>query len=653
MPDSTRQMPFKVDIAGIIEIMGSSLYSRADTPIRELLQNAHDAIMRRRRKDLDYLGRIDIEQEADAGLLRFTDDGVGLSQHDAETYLSTLGIGVTGLIKRGHLPGRSSAVSAHADGEPGAGENSTENANDLPPATRSGAGSGDLIGQFGIGLFSAFLLAERLVVESRRTDLPEGVRWEASPGAAITISSCVREKPGTTVTLHLKPEHRLFAQQETVLEAAVKEYADFLPVPIYLNRRDQRTNVIHVSWFDPTPDPETIALDLEAYFQESPLDIIPVRLEQPVSLAGALYVTPQRTPGFSGDPVVTVTVRNMVISRHIQGLLPNWASFLRGVLELNDCAPTASREDLVRDQRFQHARNCLAEVLYEHFEEMLSREPKRFESVLTWHRYTLAGAALSDPRLRALLRSSYRLPTSRGLLSFEEIFEQSTADPLFENDADRVVWYNIDRRQERWVNDLFAPHEMPCVHTLRSFEESLLAAMVADDNAVGITTDLRIASPSAANFASSVLNIRDLEEAPPRWQQFLDVTEAKVLCGSFRAEQPIMAFLNERYELSRTFEDLKKDGNIPAGFQRLIDSHFAETPDQRNEVVLNRNHRLVARAMEQNTGSPLASVLRLLVLNALNSAGASTGRSAQQQQVEDLDWIADALWGRDPQPPNQ
>ena len=66
----SKRIPFKVDIAGVIEIMGSSLYSRPDTPIRELIQNAHDAIMRRRNRDLDYQGRIDIEQDAQRNTLR-------------------------------------------------------------------------------------------------------------------------------------------------------------------------------------------------------------------------------------------------------------------------------------------------------------------------------------------------------------------------------------------------------------------------------------------------------------------------------------------------------------------------------------------------------------------------------------------------------
>src|SRR5262249_55033497 len=144
----------------------------------------------------------------------------------------------------------------------------------------------DLIGQFGIGLFSSFLLADRLVVESRHLEHAEGVRWEAGAGTDIELSSCDRAEPGTTVTLYLKPEHARLAEATGPLEAAIKAYADFLPVPIFVNGEKARANVIQVAWFDPTPDREEVELALESYFNETPLEVIPLRLEKPVAIAG-------------------------------------------------------------------------------------------------------------------------------------------------------------------------------------------------------------------------------------------------------------------------------------------------------------------------------------------------------------------------------
>lgn len=619
MPSWSRRISFQVDVAGIIQIMGTSLYSRSDTPIRELLQNAHDAIQRRRLNDLSYKGRILIRTDPVLHTLEVSDDGIGLTADEAEKYLGTLGIGITGLLKGRH-----------------------------PSATETTASGGEmLIGQFGIGLFSAFLLADRIIVESRKVGGHEGIRWTAGEGTDIDLQSCDRTEPGTTIRLELKSDFHKLAETPAQIEAAIKEYADYLPIPIYLNGQPQRANLINAAWFDATPDPEAVELALEEKFNESPLDIIPIRVERPVSIAGALYVTPQRTPGFAGEPVVTTTIRRMVISRDTQGLLPHWASFLRGVLELNDCSPTASREDLVRDASFEAARSQLEKMLFEHFEGLVRKDPARLEAVLSWHRYSLAGAALSDRRLRDLLRHTYRFTTSAGPLTCDEILAASAADPLFETESDRVVWYNTDRRQERWVNSLFGQNDVPCVQTLRSFEESLLAAMTGDAAAAqGESIDLRIASPSANGFATQILGVQDMEDASAEWQGFLAATEARVMVATFRTAQPVMAFLNDRHELQKTYEELKQQGTVPAGFQRLIDSHFQGEQPARNEVLLNRNHRLVKRVLEQRPGTPLASVLRLLVVSALSSAGAAVPRQVQSQQSDDLDWIAEALWGK-------
>ncbi|WP_437192088.1 ATP-binding protein [Planctomicrobium sp. SH527] len=615
-----RQIPFKVDIAGVIDIMGASLYSRPDTPIREMLQNGHDAIMRRRRQDLDFRGRIDVEQDAERHTITFHDDGIGLTPEDAEDYLGTVGSGITGLIKR---------------------------SGDVPETSGGIGDRGDLIGQFGVGLFSAFMLADRLTVSSRHSSAESGVLWEAGAGTEISIAYIDRGMPGTSVTLHLKPEYYVLAEKPEAMEKAIREYADFLPIPIYLNGKSKRVNVIHAAWFEPSQDYEATELALQEYFDEAPIDVIPIRVEKPASIAGALYVTPQRVPGFTDKSTVMVTVRRMVISRKIQGLIPSWATFLRGCLELHDSSPTTSREDLVRDEHFLRIRSTLEDRIFQHFSELQETDPARLEAVVNWHRYTFAGAALENSRLRTLLRTCYRLPTSHGPLTIDQILDRSPADPLYEEEADRVVWYNTDRRQERWVNSLFSEHDVPCVHTFRSFEESLLAQCAHDDHALGLVSDLRVATPSAPGFASTILGVSDLEDADPQWREFLGSIQAKVMVGSFRSDQPVMAFLNERYELARSFDEMKQRGEIPKGFQRLIETHFKSEGPQENEVILNRNHALIRRALSQKPGTPLSSVMRLIVINALNSAGAATPDVARKQQTDDLDWIAECLWGKD------
>ena len=616
-PRKAKRIPFKVDIAGVIEIMGTSLYSHPNTPVRELLQNAHDAIMRRRARDLSYHGRIDVLQDAAARTLTFIDDGIGLSTNEAEDYLGTLGIGITGLIKKGATDAFD--ISMHSNKRDGS----------------------NLIGQFGIGLFSAFMLADKIVVESLRFEGEEAVRWEAGAGTDIELSTSDRTAVGTSVTLFLKPNYAVFADDAELLESGIKQYADFLPIPIHLNHASARSNLIQASWLEPTPDSDAVEEQIASYFGETPLDVILIAVEAPVAIKGALYVSPQRTPGFADDATIAVSVRRMVISRHIRELVPIWAPFLRGVLELPNCSPTSNREDLVRDAIFDSVCDTISDEIYVHFDELTRNQPHRWQSILHWHRYTFAGMAIHDEKLRVLLQSTYKFITSHGELTVEQILSRSRADAIVEDDADYVVWYNADRRQEVWLNEFFANGSTPCIHTLRSFEETLLAAMLGEITLEQV--DLRAASPSSKNFCESILGLEERVDASEEWQSFFEPLDSNIFVASTSNNQPVMAFVNERYELSKTFDELRENGELPRGFQRLIDQHFQRSPAGKNEIVLNTQHRLVRRALEQGTTSPLANVLRILVIAALSKAGARIQSAAQEMQAEDLESIADAL----------
>lgn len=609
-----KRIQFKVDIANIIAIMGQSLYSRIETPVRELIQNAHDAILRRRQTEVDFRGRIDIFQDAEAGTLTFVDNGIGLTAEEAEKYLGTLGIGITGLLK-------------------GRGQEEQR-------AKVEGSDSG-LIGQFGIGLFSGFMLAERMNVESLSARDQAAILWSAGLGTEIILRQSERDAIGTKVELKLKEDCLELATNDELLERVIKEFADFIDIPIHLNGSEARINLINAAWLEQTPDQENVELELAAYFNEHPLDVISIRREKPISVAGAIYVSPQRTPGFDDQATVAVTVRRMVISRHVQDLLPPWGTFFRGVLELHDCSPTASREDLVRDARFEAVQAVLEELLYEHLEKLAKENPGLAQAIVETHRHTFAGAAHAHPRLRQFLSTVYPWTTSKGRMTFQEILKSSPANPLFEADADVVVWYNADRRQERWMNDLFSEQDTVCVHCARSFEETLLAAMVGDVESEMV--QMRMATLSSPNFGKSILGIQDVEDAPENWQSFFEETGAEVKLAEMDSPQPAIAFLNERYELLQSIEDLKKTGSIHVGFERLIDNHFRDAPAGRNEVVLNSNHQLVRTVLKHSPSHPLASVLRIVLVNVLNSAGASIGPALQKQQRDDLNWIAEAL----------
>lgn len=607
----SRTIPVRVDMAGIIRIMGQALYSRPSTPIRELIQNAHDGITRRRARDLSFEGAIRVRRDPEAGTISFTDDGVGLDEADAERYLGTLGSSLTSLLK----------------GEGQARQKS------------------HLIGQFGIGLFSVFLLAKRIVLESRKDEQP-AIRWEAEGEAEVLLAGSDRTDHGTTVTLWLRDENLGWARDENLLREAILEYADFLSVPIFLDDEETRCNRVQASWLEPTVERSFLEIELEELFGEAPLDLVAVHGSDPIAHRGVLYVSPERTPGFTSEATLTVTIGRMVISRSIRELLPRWAGCFRGIVEASCCSPTASREDLVRDPAFMGLRAALEEQLFEHLEGLASNDPDRLQSILSWHRYAFAGAALRNPRLRRLLRGAYRWKTSAGPLNFDEIVRRSPADPIQELEHDHVLWFQAHAHQERWATRLFGGLDTVCVHALRSFEETLLAMLVADARAEGASIDLRPVSMEADHFASAVLGVHETEELDPAWQEFLGIAGALVVTGRVGGDEPALAFLNETHDLQRTFAELKRAGELPPGFQRLIDQHFDGAEEARHQVLLNTRHELVRRCLDESPAHPLASVLRLQVAMALETAGARLGDAARGQKSHDLSWIAETLWPR-------
>ncbi|MDO5567292.1 MAG: hypothetical protein Q4G59_11595, partial [Planctomycetia bacterium] len=450
--------------------------------------------------------------------------------------------------------------------------------------------------------------------------------------------------PGTTVTLRLRSGQELYAQSEEALEEAIREYADFLSVPIYLGDHGQRVNLMEPVWFDPEADEDRLMLALESWFNEVPLCVIPIRREKPITIQGALYVSPERLPGFSQEAMVAVTIRRMIISRKIEGLIPPWASFVRGVLELPDCRPTASREDLVQDESFQLARGVIEEELFRFFEQLTETRPRIWESLLDWHRYMLAGSAIGNERLRKLLRSTYRFSTHCGRLTFDEIVRAAQPPDVYEDGVDKIIWYHCDRRQEAAMETIFAGLRTPCVHATATFEETLLHVMCFDwESEADERIQCRVAVPGTKGFSSEILRAKDQEPVDDHWDFFFESLDCRVFSAECDTPQPVFAFLNERQDLIRTVNTLKKEGTIPFSFQRMIDQHLDGEEMPRNELLLNRSHPLIARALAQSPTSPLAAVVRILVFQAMQAAGAQLGRQSREELDGDLLAVANSL----------
>jgi len=270
MDDSTRQQ-FKLHLPGLLKVLAEHLYSNKQVALRELIQNAHDSCLRRSLEDPTpgYQPAITISIDRERRIVRLRDNGSGLTADEITNYLATIGRSYTRELR--------------------------DQASFLAPDQAS-----QLIGQFGFGFLSAFLLAETvtLITRSHKPDSPP-LRWSAVGDEYYELRPEPFAEVGTTIELRIKPSAS-FVLQTNLLLAAIRKYADFLPIPIYLGSDPQPVNLLRPPWEAKNPQRATADYIARYFDLPNPLCVIPLH-EQIIDLGhdsiaiplhGFLFVPP-------------------------------------------------------------------------------------------------------------------------------------------------------------------------------------------------------------------------------------------------------------------------------------------------------------------------------------------------------------------------
>lgn len=378
-----------------MKVLGEHLYSSPNVAIRELVQNAHDSCMRRRLESPEepFEARITVHTDPAARTLAFEDTGAGLTEVEIEQYLATIGSGYTRLLReQGH------------DG---------------------------LIGMFGLGFLSAFVVSERIEVWTCSARQPDRA-WSFSSrsGHSYLVTSAPARPVGTLVTLHLRPRFEELSRRAPV-RALLERYCGLLDVPIHVGD-DAPVNDRPPPWRvdDPQLSPlrrRREALDFARRFEPGfePLCTVPITPTEDSDVRGLVWIQDSATYGTSDNRHVSVFVRGMLVSGDAQELLPPWAGFCGAVLESEALLPTASRESLQEDERYEAAQAAIREALIEGLRGLARDEPAAWRTVLRRHNEALLGAALCDPRLFDLLCDELTLPTSQGDLPARTILARA------------------------------------------------------------------------------------------------------------------------------------------------------------------------------------------------------------------------------------
>ncbi|WP_330297388.1 HSP90 family protein [Streptomyces sp. NBC_00503] len=444
---------FQVDLRGLVDLLSHHLYSSPRVYVRELLQNAVDAVTARHA--LDPEAEIGIRLSAAGNRVTIEDSGIGLTAAEAHSLLATIGRS----SKRGGAHGLET--------------------------TRQ-----EFLGQFGIGLLACFVVARqiRVVTRSARDPLAAPVEWLATDDGSYTVRDLpadARTEPGTTVVLEARPGAEEWLVPAKV-EQLARDYGSLLPYDITFHEGSDggsgegsdggsgegsapRPITDRPAVWDrafPTPAARRVALagHCAQLFGFTPLDSID--LDLPVAgVRGVAYVLPEPTsPAHRSGH--RVHLKGMLLTDKADNLLPDWAFFVRAVLDTDTLRPTASRENLYDDETLAAVREALGARIRTWLAELAASEPERLAAFLSVHHLGVKSLARHDPELLGLMLPWLPFETSDGSMSLEE-FAAAHTDIHFTRTVEEF----------RQIAPIAAAHGLGVINAGYTYDADLLALL--------------------------------------------------------------------------------------------------------------------------------------------------------------------------------
>jgi len=385
---------FQTEMQQLLHIIIHSLYSERDIFLRELISNASDAINRLKFRmltdpevrDKDAELEITLELDVDGKALTLSDTGIGLTREEAMRNLGTIArSGTLEFVKQ---------LSA------------------AEPGQRM-----DLIGQFGVGFYSVFMVAQRVVVDSCPADPAEPpVRWVSEGQGDYTVLPGERTRRGTTIRIELKDDAEEFVQPHRV-EEIVRRYSTFIPHPIRLDSR--RLNVQEAIWTQPRSEvkPEAYAefYKFLSHGTEEPLAHIHLSIDAPVQYQALLYVPRHLTNDVLYSPKgfgLELYANKVLIQSDSQELLPLHLRFLRGVVDTQDLPLNVSREMVQNNPLLARLRTSLTGRVLRELATMAEKDADTYRTF--WRQYgkVLKEGIPGDPANRERLIELARFNSS-------------------------------------------------------------------------------------------------------------------------------------------------------------------------------------------------------------------------------------------------
>jgi len=363
---------FQAEARQVLELMIHSLYTNKEIFIRELISNASDAIDRLRFEALsnpELIGEDDryeivIESDSKSRTLTIHDNGIGMSREEVITHIGTIA------------------------------KSGTRDLLEKMKESKSPDAAASMIGQFGVGFYSAFMAADLVTLVTRRAGETHATRWESTGDGTYTIAEGNRFSRGTSITLHL----RKFEEDDQVedftdkyvISRIVQRYSDFVTHPIRFKEKDGKTDDKPLNSMKPIwtrPRNEVTEDEYKEFYKHishdwsEPLKSWSYRAEGRSEYQSLLFI-PSQAPfdlfQQTGKFGLHLYVRRVLIMEHCEDLLPSYLRFVRGVVDSADLPLNVSRQRLQEDRHIAQIRKWLTRKVLDSFEDMLKNEPETY-----------------------------------------------------------------------------------------------------------------------------------------------------------------------------------------------------------------------------------------------------------------------------------
>ncbi len=602
---------FQAEVKQLLDLMIHSLYSNKEIFLRELVSNASDAADKLRFEAIadpalygdDPDLRIRVSFNKAARTITIADNGIGMSRHEV--------IGNIGTIAKSGTREFFQAL------------------------TGDQARDANLIGQFGVGFYSAFIVADRVTLETRRVglDAAQGVRWESSGGGEYTLEPIDRPARGTMVTLHLRADEDEFLTGWK-LRDVLRRYSDHITLPIVMKKEawdeaksaqvatdeDEQVNQASALWA--RPKGEITREQYEAFYQhvahdhEAPLAWTHARVEGRQEYTQLLFI-PARAPFDLWDRDhrrgVKLYVRRVFIMDDAEQLLPAYLRFVRGVIDSADLPLNVSREILQQSRDVEAIRNGSVKKILGLLEELATAEPDKYTGFWSEFGRVLKEGIGEDfanrERIAKLLRfASTHLDTEAQGVSFTDYIGR------MKEGQDRIYFITAD--------SFAAARNSPHLEVFRKKGvEVLLLSDRIDEWVVSHLTE--IDGKTLQSVAKGDLDLGRLEDETEKAAQEQSAEEFKDLIeriGKSLGDQTREVRVTHRLTDSPACLVADQHG-MGNNLERLLKAAGQKVPDSKPVLEINPAHPLVRRLKAEVAGTRFDDWSRILFDQALLAEG--------------------------------